>query len=142
MILFSSNINIFLLGDLIHLSNLIIPHTHCQSAIGELLFPETDITMCLLPCDWCMCELPKKFINLVSNYRRLHFKMKLIFFVASSMFILTFKHRASSIQDRKHRGCIIPQTVTHSLVLLKMGKIIARNMLSWLELLISRYCFI
>jgi len=27
-------------------------------------------------------------------------------------------------------------------VLLKMGKIIARNMLSWLELLISRYCCI
>ena len=31
---------------------------------------------------------------------------------------------------RKHRQCIIPQDVTHSLVLLKMGKIIARNMLS------------
>ena len=31
---------------------------------------------------------------------------------------------------RQHRGCIIPQAVTHSLVLLKMGKIIARNMLS------------
>jgi len=27
-------------------------------------------------------------------------------------------------------------------MLLKMGEIIARNMLSWLELLISRYCFI
>jgi len=27
-------------------------------------------------------------------------------------------------------------------VLLKMGKIISRNMLSWLELLISRYCCI
>jgi len=26
---------------------------------------------------------------------------------------------------RLHGGCIIPQTVTHSLVLLKMGKIIA-----------------
>jgi len=43
---------------------------------------------------------------------------------------------------RQHRGCIIPQAVTHSLVLLKMGIIIARNMLSWLELLISRYCCI
>ena len=32
--------------------------------------------------------------------------------------------------SRQHRGCIIPQAVTHSLVLLKMGKIIARNMLS------------
>jgi len=30
---------------------------------------------------------------------------------------------------RQHRECIIPQTVTHSLVLLKMGKIISRNML-------------
>ena len=44
--------------------------------------------------------------------------------------------------DRQHRGCIIPQTVTHSLVHLKMGKIIARNMLRWLELLINRYCCI
>ena len=31
---------------------------------------------------------------------------------------------------RQHRGGIIPQAVTHSLVLLKMGEIIARNMLS------------
>jgi len=43
---------------------------------------------------------------------------------------------------RQHRGCIITQAVTHSLVFLKMGKKIARNMLSWLELLISRYCCI
>jgi len=43
---------------------------------------------------------------------------------------------------RQHRECIIPQAVTHSPVLLKRGKIIARNMLSWLELLISRYCCI
>jgi len=41
---------------------------------------------------------------------------------------------------RQHRRFIIPQAVTHSLVLLKMGKIISRNLLSWLELLISRYC--
>jgi len=40
---------------------------------------------------------------------------------------------------RQHRGRIIPQAVTHCLVLLKMGKIIARKMLSRLELLISRY---
>jgi len=40
---------------------------------------------------------------------------------------------------RQHRGCNIPQAVTHSLVLLKMGKIISRNILSWLELLKSRY---
>jgi len=43
---------------------------------------------------------------------------------------------------RQHRECTILQTVTHSLVLLKMDKIIALNMLSWLELLISRYCYI
>ena len=43
---------------------------------------------------------------------------------------------------RQHRGCIIPQTVTHILVLLKMGKIISRNMLSSLELLMSHYCCI
>ena len=43
---------------------------------------------------------------------------------------------------RSTRLCVIPQTVTHSLVFLKMGKTIARNRLSWLELLISRYCCI
>jgi len=30
----------------------------------------------------------------------------------------------------------------HGLVLLRMGEIIVRNMLSWLELLINRYCCI
>ena len=30
---------------------------------------------------------------------------------------------------QQHRGCNIPEAVTHSLGLLKMGKIIARNML-------------
>jgi len=43
---------------------------------------------------------------------------------------------------RQHRRCIIPQAVTHSLALLKMGLIIARNMFSWLELLIKCYCCI
>jgi len=43
---------------------------------------------------------------------------------------------------RQHRECIIPQAVTHSLVPLKMGKIISWNMLSWLGLLISHYCCI
>ena len=41
-----------------------------------------------------------------------------------------------------NRGCIVPQAVTHSIVFLKMGEIIARNMSSWLELLINRYCCI
>ena len=40
------------------------------------------------------------------------------------------------------RGCIVPQAVKHNLVFLKGGKIIARNILSCLELLISRYCCI
>ena len=50
--------------------------------------------------------------------------------------------RLTQATGRQHRRCIIPQTVTHSLVLLKMSKIISWNMLSWLELLISRYCCI
>ena len=40
---------------------------------------------------------------------------------------------------RQHRGCIIPQAVTHILVLPKMGKINSRNVLNLLELLISRF---
>jgi len=43
---------------------------------------------------------------------------------------------------RSTRLCVTACGVTHSLVLLKIGKVIARNMLSWLELLISYYCFI
>ena len=45
----------------------------------------------------------------------------------------------SQATGRQHRGCIIPQAVTHSLVLLKMFEIIARKMLSCLELLINRF---
>jgi len=44
--------------------------------------------------------------------------------------------------SQQHRGCIKPQALTHSLVLLKMGKITAWNMLSWLELSKSHYCCI
>ena len=33
-------------------------------------------------------------------------------------------------RDRQHRGFIIPQAVTHSIAHLKMGKTLARNMLS------------
>jgi len=32
-------------------------------------------------------------------------------------------------KGRQHRGYIIPQAITHSLVLLKMDKIIARNVM-------------
>ena len=45
---------------------------------------------------------------------------------------------SSGAGDRQNRGCIILQAVTHSLLLLKMGKIFTRNMLSWLELLINK----
>ena len=38
-----------------------------------------------------------------------------------------------TVAVRQHHGYIIPQTVTHSLVLLRMGKIIVRNTLSWLD---------
>ena len=44
--------------------------------------------------------------------------------------------------NRQHRGCFIPQAETHSLVFLKMGEIMARNMLHRLELLINHYCYI
>jgi hypothetical protein len=43
---------------------------------------------------------------------------------------------------RQHPGYIIPQAVTHSLVLLKMGGFNSRNMLSWYELIINHYCCI
>jgi len=36
----------------------------------------------------------------------------------------------TKLTSRQHRRCIIPQAVTHSLVLLRMGEIIPRNMLS------------
>jgi hypothetical protein len=42
----------------------------------------------------------------------------------------TISYEVRLAGGRQHRRCIIPQTVTHSLVLLKMGKIISRNMLS------------
>jgi ADP-glucose pyrophosphorylase len=42
-----------------------------------------------------------------------------------------YQHKTKTLATgQQHRGCIISQAVTHSLVLLKMGKIIARNMLT------------
>jgi len=35
-----------------------------------------------------------------------------------------------TVAGRHHRRCIIPQAVTHSLVLLKVGMIIVRNIMS------------
>jgi len=46
---------------------------------------------------------------------------------AGSLEEVEFRFQATG---QELRGCIIPQTVTHSLVLLKIGVIIARNMLS------------
>ena len=56
--------------------------------------------------------------------------------------LISIQNNLTPATGRQHRGRIIPQAVTHSLVLLKMGRIISRNLLSWLELLISRYCCI
>ena len=50
--------------------------------------------------------------------------------------------RSYQATGQQHLGCIIPQAVTHSLVLLKMGGIKFRNVLSWLELLTKCYCCI
>jgi len=52
---------------------------------------------------------------------------------------MSYRFADSLRAGRQRRGCIIPQAVTHSLVLLKMGGIDARSMLSWLELLINRF---
>ena len=41
-----------------------------------------------------------------------------------------FQFHLIQFTSRQHRPCIIPQTVTHSLELLRMGEIISRNMLS------------
>jgi hypothetical protein len=48
----------------------------------------------------------------------------------SDMVMVPREVRRDVVEGRQHRGCIIPQTVTHSLVLLKMGKIIFLNMFS------------
>ena len=36
---------------------------------------------------------------------------------------------------RQHRGCIIPQAVTHSLALLRMGKIITQKQAELIEII-------
>jgi len=45
-------------------------------------------------------------------------------------FIIHLLQPSTCFEQLRHRWCITQQIVTHSLVLLKMGKIIARNMLS------------
>jgi len=53
-------------------------------------------------------------------------------------FVVKYTH---DVAGRPVAGNIVG-SVTHNLVLLKMGKIFARNMLSLLELLITCYCCI
>ena len=55
---------------------------------------------------------------------------------------VAWKRRNSASKLPATGNSIIPQAVTQSLVLLKMGGTIVRNMLSWLELLINCYCCI
>jgi len=50
--------------------------------------------------------------------------------ISSLIYVKNIIIRMLLTTGRQHCLCIIPQAVTHSLVLLKMGKIIARNMLS------------
>ena len=47
-------------------------------------------------------------------------------FLAGSLDVEELRFKTNG---RQHHGSIIPQAVTHNLVLLRMGKIIARNML-------------
>jgi len=56
--------------------------------------------------------------------------------------ILEAKEIHFQATGRQRRACITPQAVTHSIALLRMDKIISRNMFSWLKLLINRYCCI
>ena len=56
---------------------------------------------------------------------------KVIFTLKHSVKLRRYLLCGCVAEGRQHRGgCITPQAVTHSLVLLKMGKIISRNMLS------------
>ena len=113
----------------------------------------------MLQCQWWILEGMKCF-NATAVSCKVKVKVKVTLVQALRLCTGRTAHRGSrgialpfldhgtrrgwgvSVTGRQHCGCIIPQAVTHSLVLLKMGKIFARNMLSWLGLLISRYCCI
>jgi len=85
--------------------------------------------------------------SVLTDYHDDRYVFWILVWIVASIILLDFAHDlldfthdvAGRYTGRQHRGCIIPRAVTRSLVFLKMCGIIARNMLSWLELLINRY---
>ena len=67
--------------------------------------------------------------RIASDVKLLLRKVQTLWGPASLIFNAEAEELRFQATGRQHRGCITPQAVTHSLVLLKMGKIIARNML-------------
>ena len=67
-------------------------------------------------------------LRLINNSSQLNmFRAIILHILRSTRLCVT---ACGIMHPRCFRGCIIPQTVTHSVVFLKKGKIIARNMLS------------
>ena len=69
----------------------------------------------------------------VINCVTLHLVVYILEYARSKYYINLYTYQFGlklTVASRQHRECIIPQPVTHSLVFLKMGKIISRNMLS------------
>ena len=77
-------------------------------------------------CDMTATQCPRRFTSLKylqsSSFHFRRFRQNCEKRLSASSFFF--------VTVRQHRGCIIPQAVKQSIVLLKMGKIIARNMLS------------
>ena len=86
----------------------------------------------------------KYILFLISFLVVMTYACLLILGVESLLLLITFS------DTHTHRRCCQPAASSvhcttsckHSLVLLRMGEINARNMLSWLTLLINCYCFI
>ena len=59
-----------------------------------------------------------------------HVELNWIYTACGMLWYLVTEFHRYQITDRQRIGCNIPQAVLHSLKLLKMGKIVARNMSS------------
>ena len=68
--------------------------------------------------------------RLINNSSQLNMFRAILPIFRSTRLCYGLWYNTHDVAGRQHRGCIISQAVTHSLVLLKMGKIIVRNMLS------------